>query len=251
MTCFWTDLVATTQFCEPDVATGTFGLAVQFSDPDTFADRYGATSAPDEPAGFAAAMAALIASPRVTSGLLNSSVGDSPFFVKRANPDLAGYIVATETFFAGINVYDTAAKTVDTPVYLNPTEVYDSGSDTYSLEFDDTVESGSLTVTEAYLAYMQQSATDDFHGIAVASLTLSRFTVGFPTPGTLRVDYTGGAAPLIGAFTLYGSADSSAVNIISTGYVVSIVRVSGTVTTGASGSIAVDCYLTGFRNGNI
>lgn len=252
MSCFWTDLVAATQFCEPEAGGGSgFGLAAAYTDPDTFTDRFAVTTAPADPADFAAAMAALVAAPRAASGLINSGAADSPFFIKAANPALAGFLVVADDWFAGISEYETAPKTSDTPAYLNPSEVYDSGEDTYSLAFDDTIESGTLTAAEAYLAYLQESGSSEFHGIAVAELPLERFTVGVPTAGTLRVDYAGGSEPAIGEFTLYGSADSSAFDIVSTGYIVSIVRVTGTVVTGASGSIAVDCYITGFRNGNV
>jgi hypothetical protein len=251
MSCFWTDLVAATQFCETTSSGLFFGLAPGYVDPVTFDDRFGATTSTESPSAFAGAMAALVATPRVESGLLNSQVGDSPFFVKASNPSLAGFLVSTETCFAGISVYETASKTVNTPAYITPTEVLDSGSGLYVVESEDTVQSGSFSVVEAYLAFMQSSSSGQFHGIAVASLATSRFTAGIPSAGTFRIDYTGGAAPAIGAFTLYGSPDDTAADIMSTGYVVSIIRIQGSVVTGASGSIDVDCYITGFRNGNI
>lgn len=251
MTCFWTDLVAATQFCEAASSGLFFGLAPEYVEPVTFDERFGVTTSTETPSAFAGAMAALVATPRVASALLNDSVVDSPFFVKASNSSLAGFLVSAETCFAGISSYETASKTVNTPAYIAPVEVLDSGSGLYVVEAEDTVQSGTFSVVEAYLAFLQSSASDEFHGIAVASLATSRFTAGIPSAGTFRIDYSGGAAPAIGAFTLYGSPDDTASDIISTGYVVSIIRIQGSVVTGASGSIDVDCYITGFRNGNV
>ena len=252
MTCFWTDLVSTTQFCEAPTGGGLlFGTAFNFEN-ELAVQRWYAVGAPyPATAVFATAMSALVSAPRAPAGLTNDALADSPFRYKKDNSALAGFLVASSCAFAGISAYETASQFRTANAWVSPSEFYDVGGDEYQLAYEDTIQSGAFTVTEAYIAYMQESASTDFHGIAVADLATSRFTVGIPTPGTLRIDYAGGAKPSLGAFTLYGSADVNAPSIDNTGYLVSIVRIEGSVVTGASGSIDVECYITGFRNGNI
>lgn len=246
MSCFWTDLVAATQFCEvPAGPSGGFGLYTDsYFDSGESVFRPVITSATGTPVSLADAFAVALTAPLAELG--TGGVESSLFFLKPS----AGWLVSNTAAVAGISTYSSAPTFVDTTTGLNLSEVFDDALGEYVAEAEDSVLSGSFTVTEAFLCFLQENGGGSVHGIAAAPLDTSRFTVGLPSMGVLRVDYAGGAAPSIGDYTLYGSADALD-PINDTGRIMTVVRAVGTVVTGASGSVPVDCYITGYRNGEV
>lgn len=209
MTCFWTDLVGTTQQCE----TAPSGLVVAIGGSVAFA----ATAA--SPSSIAAIVAAFDAD------FMGST---SPDRVDKVAVDAFGDFVPESANAVYNNVcpmperYDPVASAL--PLSWDDAIGLADGTVRANAAFEELVASGSLSVTGAWkLAY--DSCGGPYAGTTVSALTASDWSASIPSLGILRITKTAGGVPDGGNKFSY------------------VLRVEGTVTGENGGVVDVDVLL--------